>query len=191
MSFPEIRTERLFLRGFTAADAPRIQALAGEREVASGTLTIPHPYEDGMAEIWIAGQAEAWDAKQMFTLAMTTGADGLVGAVGLRLVPEHRRAELGYWIGVPYWNRGYATEASAGVLEYGFTELSLNRIVARHYQRNPASGRVLEKLGMRHEGTQRQHVVRWDQLEDLECYAILESEWRGQAAERPDPESPV
>ncbi len=182
MPIPEIRTKRLLLRGFTGSDAQRVQALAGAREVASGTLTIPHPYEDGMAETWIEGHAAAWEAGENLSLAVTTDSEGVVGAVGLHLVPDHRRAELGYWIGVPYWNRGYATEATAALLGFGFAELGIHRILARHFPRNPASGRVLQKLGMIHEGTQRDHVVRWGKLENLECYAILEEEWRSKAS---------
>ncbi len=131
---------------------------------------------------WIEGHAAAWESEEILSLAVTTASDGVVGAVGLHLVPRHMRAELGYWIGVPYWNRGFATEAAAAMLGFGFAELGLHRIVARHFPRNPASGRVLQKLGMIREGTQRDHVVRWDQLEDLECYAILEDEWRSQRA---------
>ena len=179
MALPTLRTERLLLRGFSLADATRVQELAGSREVASTTLTLPHPYEDGMAEAWIEGHSAAWDERKRLTLAITNEADGLIGGIGLHLVAEHRRAEMGYWIGVPYWNRGFATEAAAAVLAYGFGKLGLHRILARHFGRNPASGRVLRKLGMIHEGTLREHVVRWGQLEDLECYAILEHEWRG------------
>lgn len=177
MSLPTLRTERLMLRGFTLDDAPRVQRLAGARDIASTTLNVPHPYEDGMAEAWIAGHAAAWDARQSLTLAVTTEADGLVGAISLGLAPEHRRAEMGYWMGVDYWNRGYTTEAAAAVLDYAFGELGLNRIVARYLARNPASGRVMQKLGMQREGIQREHVVRWGRLEDLECYAILAREW--------------
>ena len=176
---PALRTERLLLRGFSPADAPRVQALAGSAEVASTTLTVPHPYEDGMAEAWIQGHAAAWEAGKRLSLAITTEADGLIGAIGLSLVPAHRNAEVGYWIGVPYWNRGFATEAAGAVLAYGFGELGLHRIVGRYFARNPASGGVLRKLGMRHEGTLREHVWRWGRWEDLECYAILEGEWRG------------
>lgn len=178
MTLPTLRTDRLVLRAFSPADAPRVQALAGAREVASTTLNIPYPYEDGMAEAWIGGHAPAWEAREGLTLAVTTESDGVVGAIGLSLALPHRRAEVGYWIGVPFWGRGLATEAAAAVLEYGFGELGLNRIVGRYLTRNPASGRVLHKLGMVHEGTLREHVVRWDQPEDLECLAILEREWR-------------
>ncbi|HYR10620.1 MAG TPA: GNAT family N-acetyltransferase [Longimicrobium sp.] len=182
MTLPTLRTERLLLRAFTLADAPRVQELAGAREVAATTLTIPHPYEDGMAEAWIQGHAAAWEAGKRLSLAVTSQADGLVGVVGLSLQPAHRHAEIGYWIGVPYWNRGFATEAAGAVLAYGFGELGLHRIVARYFARNPASGGVLRKLGMRHEGTLREHVWRWDRFEDLECCAILEDEWRGRDA---------
>jgi ribosomal-protein-alanine N-acetyltransferase len=183
MSFPTLRTERLVLRGFTMDDARRVQQLAGAREVAATTLTMPHPYVDGMAEAWIGGHAAAWEARRRLTLAVTSQADGVVGVVGLSLVPEHRRGEVGYWIGVPYWNRGFATEAAAAVLDFGFGELGLNRVVGRYFTRNPASGNVLRKLGMTREGTLREHVVRWGQAEDLECYAILAREWRERAAE--------
>ena len=182
MPLPTLRTERLVLRGFTLDDAPRVQQLAGAREVAATTLTLPHPYEDGMAEAWIGGHAAAWQARKRMPLAITTRADGVIGAIGLSLVPEHRRAEMGYWIGVPYWNRGFATEAAAAVLEYGFGALGLNRVVGRYFARNSASGKVLRKLGMAHEGTLREHVVRWDRVEDLQYYAILAREWRGRPA---------
>jgi [ribosomal protein S5]-alanine N-acetyltransferase len=182
MTLPTLRTERLLLRAFTLADAPRVQELAGAREVASTTLTMPHPYEDGMAEAWIQGHAPAWEAGKRLTLAVTSQADGLIGVMGLNLEPTHRHAEIGYWIGVPYWSRGYATEAAVAVLAYGFGELGLHRIVGRYFARNPASGGVLRKLGMRHEGTLREHVWKWDRFEDLECCAVLEDEWRGRSA---------
>ena len=182
MPIPTLRTKRLVLRPFASTDAPAVQALAGDRDVASTTLTIPHPYEDRTAEVWIGDHAAAWESGERLTLAITTEADGLVGGMGLHITPQHRRAELGYWIGKPYWNRGYATEAAAAVVAFGFAELGLHRIVARHFPRNPASGRVMAKIGMTREGTLRQHVVRWGQFEDLECFAILEPEWRRHVA---------
>lgn len=178
MSLPVLLTPRLLLRGFEPQDASRVHALSQPMEVASTTLTMPHPYEPGVAEEWIAGHPAAWEARERLALAITTAQDGIVGAVGLNLELAHRHAELGYWIGVAFWNRGYATEAAAALLAFGFEELRLHRIVARHFPRNPASGRIMRKLGMVHEGTQREHVIRWGKFEDLECYAILEPEWR-------------
>jgi len=100
----------------------------------------------------------------------------LCGGLGLHPQPQHRTAELGYWIGVPYWRKGYATEASSAVVRYGFERLNLNRIFAHHFKRNPASGRVLQKIGMRHEGCLRQAVIKWGEYIDLEMYAILREE---------------
>lgn len=176
---PTLRTERLILRPFSSRDAPRVRELAGAEAVASTTLRIPHPYEEGMAERWIEGHVTAWVARSALNLAVTTGADGLVGAVGLGLVGEHHRGELGYWIGVPHWNRGFATEAATAVVGFAFGELGLHRVQARHFPRNRASARVLRKLGMTHEGTLREHVMRFDRFQDLACYAVLAKEWEG------------
>ena len=74
---------------------------------------------------------------------------------------------------MPYWGRGYATEAARAVVRYGFDTLALERIAARAFCRNPASSRVLRKIGMRHEGTQRKALPKYGELLDTELYAIL------------------
>jgi RimJ/RimL family protein N-acetyltransferase len=169
---PTLISQRLVLRPFTPVDAPEVQRLAGSPEVSSMTLNIPHPYEDGMAEGWIARHGPEFEADTMAVLAITA-AGVLVGAISLRLERAHRRAELGYWVGYPYWGQGYATEAAATMLEYGFTTLGLNRIQATHLVRNPASGRVMQKVGMRFEGIQREHFWKNGRPETIARYAIL------------------
>ena len=91
---------------------------------------------------------------------------------------QHQHAELDYWLGVSYWGQGYATEAANEMLRYGFESLNLHRIFASHFGHNPASGRILTKLGMRHEGIQRQHIRKWDKFVDSELYGILRHEWK-------------
>ena len=86
-------------------------------------------------------------------------------------------AELGYWIGVPFWGQGYCTEAGLAVLEYGFVERKLNRIQAMHFTRNPASGRVLEKIGMKCEGLRKQVIKKWGEYVDLAYYATLREQY--------------
>jgi RimJ/RimL family protein N-acetyltransferase len=174
--FPNLRTSRLLLRAFHPRDAPVVQSLAGVEEVALTTQNIPHPYLDGMAEAWIASHAPAWDEGKFLTLAVESDAHGLVGAVSLHFEAAHRRGELGYWIGLPFWGNGFATEASGALMMFGFRDLDLNRIQARHMTRNPASGRVMEKLGMSAEGVQRQHVLVRGRFEDIAMYAILRQE---------------
>ena len=175
---PVLTTPRLRLRPFLPDDAASIQRLAGDLIVARNTLNIPHPYEDGMADAWITMVAEDFAAGRQVVFAITDGGTGeLFGAIGLVLRLEHARAELGYWIGHPFWGRGYATEAVRVVLGYGFRTLGLHRIHACHFARNPASGRVMLKAGMRQEGVARAHVRRFDRFEDLVQYGILREEF--------------
>jgi len=181
-----LQTERLLLRPFALADAPDVQRLAGERAIADTTLNIPHPYENGMAEEWIGTHQAKFDAGELANFAVVLRATGeLVGAIGLAIKREHDRAELGYWIGRPYWTQGYCTEAARALLAYGFTALNLHRIHATYLSRNPASGRVMEKIGMTREGFLRQHAKKWGTHEDLVAFAILREDWQrctGQAS---------
>jgi len=176
-----LTTERLLLRAFTLADAPELRSLVNSREVALNTLRIPFPYPDGEAERWIATHDDAAQKGDHVFAVTLRDPSAFVGCVGLHVKADHDHAELGYWIGVPYWGHGYATEAAGAVLRFGFETLPLNRIFAMHFSRNPASGRVLQKLGMRHEGTLRQHLKKWDEYVDLECYGIVRSEFERQS----------
>jgi [ribosomal protein S5]-alanine N-acetyltransferase len=174
---PTLSTGRLLLRPFTPADAPRVTELVGAWEIADTTLSIPHPYEQAMAEAWIGSHAEGYARGELASFAVTLRAGGaLVGTVGLSLHLQHARAELGYWVGREHWGHGYATEAAAALLRFGFDELRLQRVYAFHLSRNPASGRVMQKIGMRHEGRLRQHVRKWEMLEDLDVYGVLRGE---------------
>jgi RimJ/RimL family protein N-acetyltransferase len=176
MPIPALRTERLVLRPFTLADAADVQRLAGAAEVADTTLNIPHPYENGMAEAWIETHWPSFERRELAVFAITEADGPLLGAVSLRLEPAHQRAELGYWVGVPYWGRGYATEAAVAIIRYGFELLDLHRVYATHLVRNPASGRVLLKAGMTYEGCHRQHARKQGRFEDLAGYAILRTD---------------
>lgn len=176
---PTLETPRLRLRPFRLEDAADVQRLAGEWEIAATTATIPHPYEDGVAEAWITRTREAYTRGDGATFAITLKPGGeLVGAIGLAVDAANRSAELGYWVGRPHWNRGFCTEAARGILAFGFGWLDLNRIVARHMTKNAASGRVMQKLGMSHEGRLRKSIYRWAAFEDAEVYALLRSDFR-------------
>jgi RimJ/RimL family protein N-acetyltransferase len=156
------------LRRFTAADAPRVQLLAGEREVAETTAVIPHPYPVGVAAAWIATHEPARAAGTEYTYAITESGDDLpVGAIGLRPGPGERE-NIGYWVGRPYWGRGYATAAAQSIIVLAFEFLDLEELTASHLARNPASGRVMEKCGMRllrtetrdHRGAAQEFCIR-------------------------------
>lgn len=182
---PTLTTGRLTLRPFVAADAFDVERLAGMREIADTTLNIPHPYPHGAAAEWIRAHEPAWKEGSSATFAIVDNASGrLAGAISLMIKPEHRRAELGYWIAIGCWNRGYATEAGHRLIDFAFGVLGLHRIEARHFVRNPASGRVMQKLGMQPEGIERDWAMKWDRFETLAVYSILEPEWRAARASR-------
>jgi RimJ/RimL family protein N-acetyltransferase len=169
-----LKTARLTLRPFTLADAPAVQQLASAYEVALNTLSIPHPYPEGAAAAWIATHQADYDADRIHHFALDDGQ--VAGSMGLMMKGD-RIAEIGYWIGVPFWGRGYATEAAREVIRYGFEDCSLLRIFAGIFTRNPASGRVLQKVGMQYEGTLRHHQKKWDEYMDVAFYGILREEW--------------
>jgi RimJ/RimL family protein N-acetyltransferase len=144
------------LRGFDISDAPDVQRLAGEREVAATTFRIPHPYEDGMAEQWISTHRDLFDKGKVINLAITRRDDGcLVGCTGLAINSEFARA----------------------VIEYGFETLRLNRIEAHHFGSNPASGRVMRKIGLVNEGFLREHIKKWGVFEDIVMYGMLKADY--------------
>jgi len=175
----KIVTDRLVLRPLTPADAPDVARLAGRREIADTTISIPHPLSEERARDWIAARIGRQSACKETAFAVTFKDDGrLIGTVGLREINrEHSHAELGLWVGVDSWGKGYATEAARAVVWFAFERLQLNRVYAHHMVRNPASGRVLEKIGMRPEGLLRQCVRKWGVFEDVVIRAILRTEW--------------
>ena len=173
-SAPVLETARLRLRPYTDADIKELVRLIGVREVAATTLRIPHPYteQDGKDFLALLNPHRIWLA-----ITLREGG-GQLGGIGLTIDEKHRHAELGYWLGVASWGKGYATEAAREMLRYGFEDLNLHRIFASHFKQNPASGNILKKLGMRHEGCQREQYFKWDKPIDSELYGILRCEWK-------------
>ena len=168
---PVLETERLVLRAPQLGDAKVIAKLANDRHIAENTARIPHPYDINDAKEYIAWAKET-RAESAFLITLD---DDVIGACGVGL--DDANPEIGYWVGVRYWGQGYATEAAREMLRYGFEDLRLHRIFAYHFKHNPASGRILQKLGMRYEGRQREHFCKWDQFVDSDLYGILQHEW--------------
>jgi ribosomal-protein-alanine N-acetyltransferase len=176
---PTIVTERLILRPYRLEDTKELQRLIGERDVVKTLTNVPYPYEDGMGEEWINGRQESFEQGKTVDLAITHRQEGFfIGGISLMNIDQpSERAEIGYWIGKPYWRNGYGTEAAKAIVKYGFETLGLHRINCRHFGNNPASGRILKKIGMKHEGCQRQTYKKWGKFEDFELYGILRSEY--------------
>ncbi len=174
----ELRTTRMVLRPLQRAHLDCMLPLISAREVAATTLRIPHPYTREDAERYFTTmEAEIGQGKMLRFSIFIASSDEYCGSVGLHIERDHERAEMGYWIGVPYWGRGYASEAAQAVVDYGFRELGLNRIYATVFAGNTASRRVAEKAGMRYEGCMRQHVSKWGKFLDLEVYGVLAADF--------------
>ena len=181
MPQPSLETHRLILRPYSLSDIADLVRFAGAREVAATTLRIPHPYTEQNARDFIAArlaESEA-EAAPETRFAITLRSNGqFCGGTGFRLEPDRHHAELGYWLGVPFWGQGYATEAARAMIDYGFDHLGLHRIYASHFAQNLASGRVLRKIGMRYEGCLRGHIRKWGEFHDLEFYGMLVTDRR-------------
>ena len=138
------RTDRLLLRPGFPEDAPALAAAIGDEQVIRSLGRVPWPYSLADAQSFLASPADPLLPSCLIT-ERTSGDPLLVGGCGL-----HRResgaVELGYWIARPYWGRGLATEAAEAIIDIART-LRLPALEAGHFLDNPASGRVLEKLG--------------------------------------------
>jgi len=143
---PVLETKRLALRVPSLKDAKTVAALANDRRIAENTARIPYPYKKSDAESFITRANAAGEAVFLITLRNDT----VIGACGL--VMQDKAPELGYWLGVNYWGKGYATEALHAVIDYAFTDLAHEALAAAARVTNPGSRRVLEKCGFQWTG---------------------------------------
>jgi RimJ/RimL family protein N-acetyltransferase len=145
---PVLETRRLILRAPQLGDAKAVAALANDRRVAENTARIPYPYRRADAESFIVGANNAQERAFLITLADDT----VIGACGITHDVVNDAPEIGYWIGVPHWGQGYATEAVRALIDHVFTDLDLSVLGAGVRVTNPASRRVIEKCGFQWTG---------------------------------------
>jgi ribosomal-protein-alanine N-acetyltransferase len=183
-----IETARLILRSLELRDAARIALFASDWEVARMTARIPHPYTEDAAEEFIAAVAQAdglaLAIAERQSPAMLIGCAGIErwqpapGYGGKQRELAAGEAELGYWIGRPYWGRGYATEAGGALLAFAFRHLGLERIIVSAMLDNPASRRVIEKLGFRPEDPGRLYSAARGEEVDVHQFALTQAEFQ-------------
>ena len=175
---PTLRGGGLILRALAATDAPAIEGVLQDAEVARNTLSIPWPYPEGAAAAFIAAEREAWGAGKRATWGIVEQDAPLFGVIGLRFRPAHQLAEIGYWLAREAWGRGHATAAVRLAVAWAFDAMGLHRVEAHHFVENPASGRVLAKAGFSMEGRRRGAVWRDGVPRDLVSYAMLRDDPR-------------
>jgi len=171
----EIQTPRLRLRPFTPDDAREMHKLAGDPAVSGTDMYLPYPLDYNRVKEWIPTHPYERRTKGNLYFVMEDNIDKrMIGSISLSIDQDHQRAELGAWLGKAYWCRGYCSEAAIALLGYGFMKLDLNRIYAYYLKRNQASARIVEKIGMNHEGSLPGHFKKDGHFEDL-CIAGFNS----------------
>jgi [ribosomal protein S5]-alanine N-acetyltransferase len=176
---PELTTTRLNLRAMRMSDARDIFEYSCDPQVARHVLWEAHQniHQTRAYIRYVLRQYRAGTPSSFCIELKDTGK--VIGTIGFMWVSnENRSAEVGYSLSRSYWNKGIMTEALRETLRFGFDTLNLNRIEAQHECDNPASGKVMEHVGMIREGTLRQRLYNKSRFVDVELYAILRDEWR-------------
>ncbi len=173
-----LESPRLRLRPLGPDDAEPITALLQDRTIAHWTNSIPWPYSIDDARAFLAIRAEADERGDSFVWGIEERSAGaLTGTIGFHDVHFDRgRAELGYWIGEPFRNRGYTTEAARRVISWGFEIAGFERIQATYMPGNDASASVMRNIGMQPEGLLRRYGFKNGQHFDLSLQAVLKSD---------------
>ncbi len=169
-----LKTPDLNLRLFTKEDAEFVAISCSDIKIYKTTLAIPRPYTTKHALDWISMHEENFLNDKYYEFAIEIAQTGeLIGCIGLSNLSAHDSGELGYWIVPKHWGKGYATQAAKEVLRFAFDEKGYNRVFASFFAINPASGKVMEKIGMKYEGTRRMHIKKDGVYHDLVLFGII------------------
>ena len=171
-SIPVLETKRLALRAPRLEDAKTVATLANDRRIAENVARIPHPYQMSDAETFIGGANKAGEATFLVTLRDET----VIGACGI-MFHHDTTPELGFWLGVPHWGKGYATEALHAVIDYAFTDLAHEALQAGARVTNPASRRVLEKCGFQWTGVGLYRISSIKSLAPIDRFRLERGIW--------------
>ncbi|MFO1443880.1 GNAT family N-acetyltransferase [Bacillus sp. Bva_UNVM-123] len=169
-----IYMDRLYLRLFERNDADTVRKLCNNFNIYKSTLNLPYPYSLNDALEWMEYHKKNFDEDRSYEFAITDKDNGdLFGAISLSNNQKFKNGEIAYWIGEEYWGKGYGTEAAKALIDFAFKEKKLHKVFARYFKTNPASGRVMEKIGMVQEGLLKDQVVKDGKYEDLIYFGII------------------
>ncbi|HEY2529085.1 MAG TPA: GNAT family N-acetyltransferase [Xanthobacteraceae bacterium] len=168
---PVLETERLTLRAPGRDDVKAITLLANDRRIAENTARIPYPYGIEDADRFVASVNQQ-DGEAAFLI---TCADTLIGACGVEL--REPGPEIGYWLGVPFWGKGYATEAVRALIDHAFADLKYEALYAGARVSNPASRRVLEKCGFQWMGVRLSRIRAINSAAPIDRFRLDRGLW--------------
>lgn len=180
-TFPELRTRRLLLRELRQSDSEAIFRIRSDYEVTKYNTGAPYEQVEQASEL-IAAIANAFrdQSEIRWGITLRNGDDTVIGMCGYNYwIRRDHRASIGYDLARAYWGQGIMTEAIHAVVTFGFTRMNLNRIEADADGRNPASARVLEKVGFQREGYQREQFYEAGEYHDLLLFSLLRKDYEG------------
>ena len=180
----QLQTERLLLNFLSYKDIPKIIEYAANPKIADNLLSLPFPYFEEDAIFLINSANQSLKTGEAYKFAIRIKKEDkleFIGVVGLLLDINHNKAELGYWIGEPFWNKGLMSEALGKIIEFGFETLQLNKIIANHFLHNPASGKIMIKNRMIKEAEIKDHFKKGDKYLDIIQYRLTKEEYKNQS----------
>lgn len=177
--FPELCTAPLRLRCIQLKDTFRLLEYCNDHEVSNNLVSLPSPYLEEDAISWMNSIHKGFKTNQQYVFVIANEqSDEMIGAIGLHLENPQQHAEIGFWIGKPHRNKGYASKVIRIVLKFGFEELQLTKIYAVHFTDNKASNRVLIKNGLREEAELKDHYARENGTRDVIQCAIFKEAYK-------------
>ncbi|WP_398483727.1 GNAT family N-acetyltransferase [Tardiphaga sp.] len=168
-----LQTQRLTLRKPVMADAIAVTELANDRRIAENTRRLPHPYSQDDAEQFVGSLQDEAATDAVFLIELDYRPIGMVG-VDWR---EPDAPELGYWLGVEHWGRGFATEAVRAAIDYTFEEFAIDQLIAGARVANPASRNILEKCGFQWTGVQLHRFEAIGSSTPVDCFKLTRGVW--------------
>lgn len=176
-NFPCLQTERLMLNRLELSDVPNITLHCSNPKVNRYLLTVPNPYFEQDAIWWIKNSRKKFEEgiQYNFAIRLEEGSN-LIGTIGLIVDKNNRKANLGYWLGEEYWNKGFMTEAIKATIKFAFKDLNLNKVYASHFERNAASGKAMQKAGMQKEGFLKAEFCKDNEVINAYRYAVVNNE---------------
>ncbi len=171
---PIIQTERLTLDTLGLSDVDEIARHCNNPNISKYLANVPFPYTKADAIWWVKHSEEQNQTGALVNFAIRKKQSNLlIGTIGLIPNMLHKKANVGYWLGEEYWNKGFMTEALTALIRFSFKQLNLNKVYASHFIENPASGKVLLKSGMIQEAILKQEFFREGKFHDIARYAIF------------------
>lgn len=169
-----IKAKDFTLREMRISDKKSIFKYANNKKIYRWTLNIPYPYTEKIAQDWIKRNQIKYKQKNIDDLVLAIDVNGeMIGAIGIHKIEKNHKAEIGYWLGEPFWGKGIMSNALKVVIKYAFKEYKLKRLYAGVMLPNIGSAKVLEKNGFVLEGIQKKNILKDGKYIDEKIYALV------------------